>query len=230
MEESKFENNLRKKFEERRIEPSLNSWIKLESELKKSQPKKNNKWILYVAACLIGILIPTSFFINQKPNVENETIVIEDSKPQNPVEDIVEIDEKNAVVNAIQKKEVIQTPISESKKTVTEIKEKNQKPTESKLSEEDEKMINEWAMQVANSIKSLPDSSDEELINEVENLLESARKEMFAQKIIQNSTVDATALLDEVEWELDRDFREKIFDFLGDKYEKIKTALSLQHD
>lgn len=229
MGESKFEKNLREKFEERRIEPSLQAWKKLESGLKKSNPKNKKYWVFYVAAGFVGILILTTFFLNRNVGVENQIVIIENPQPKKSSETVSEIEGKEPIIETIREDEMVTTTIPESEKNIPK-KEIQQKPTEKKLSEEDEKFINEWALQVANSIKSLPDSSDEELINEVESLLESARKEMFAQKIIQETSVDAVALLDEVEWELDKNFREKIFDFLGDKYEKIRTTLSLNHD
>ena len=61
---------------------------------------------------------------------------------------------------------------------------------------------------------------------EVDSLLKLAQKELFSERIFRdNHSVDAMALLADVESELDRTFREQIFDMLKEGYVKVKTAV-----
>ena len=65
---------------------------------------------------------------------------------------------------------------------------------------------------------------------DVEALLNNARREIETQRIINNPKVDATALLEDVEWELEESFRDKVFDALGEGYNKVRTAVSERND
>jgi len=62
---------------------------------------------------------------------------------------------------------------------------------------------------------------------EIEALLAKAQQEITFRKLVSNSNkkVDATALLNSVEEELETSFREKVFEALGDQYKKVRTAV-----
>ena len=62
---------------------------------------------------------------------------------------------------------------------------------------------------------------------EIDALLAQAQREIATNRILNSSsgTVDAAALLLDVEIELERSFRDKVFDALGDGYKKIRTAV-----
>ncbi len=62
---------------------------------------------------------------------------------------------------------------------------------------------------------------------EIDALLAQARREIATNRILNSSsgTVDAAALLQDVEIELERSFRDRVFDALGDGYKKIRTAV-----
>ena len=83
-----------------------------------------------------------------------------------------------------------------------------------------------WAERVAMSIKQLPKDNEEALMEEVERLLYQAQMELQFKRKSEYSTIDAASLLEEVEFELNRTFRDKIFDFLGNEYEGLRTALA----
>ena len=62
---------------------------------------------------------------------------------------------------------------------------------------------------------------------EIDALLAQAQREIATNRILNSSsgTVDAAALLLDVEIELERSFRDRVFDALGDGYKKIRTAV-----
>lgn len=62
---------------------------------------------------------------------------------------------------------------------------------------------------------------------DIDALLAEAQREIKTQQILNRNTnkVDAAALLMDVETELDRSFRDKVFDALGESFQKIRTAV-----
>jgi len=65
-------------------------------------------------------------------------------------------------------------------------------------------------------------------MEEIDGLLAKAQREIENQKIRNSITgkVDATALLVGVELELEQSFRDKVFDALGNGFEKIRTSVA----
>jgi len=66
-----------------------------------------------------------------------------------------------------------------------------------------------------------------ENIEEVNTLLLKAQRDIQTEKVVHGMKrkVDATALLNEVEDDLETSFRDKVFEALGDGIEKVKTAV-----
>ncbi|MBT8275281.1 MAG: hypothetical protein KJO39_03975 [Bacteroidia bacterium] len=87
-----------------------------------------------------------------------------------------------------------------------------------------ESKVNEVVAEVENRIKTNSTVTPEE----VDALLMEAQREISNQRILNSQTkkVDAAALLEDVEFEMERSFRDKVFDALGDGYNKIKTAVA----
>ena len=62
---------------------------------------------------------------------------------------------------------------------------------------------------------------------EIDSLLRQAQREILEDKIFgKDNTVDAIALLADVEKELDKSFRDEIFDALKDGFIKVRTAVA----
>ena len=62
---------------------------------------------------------------------------------------------------------------------------------------------------------------------EVNQLLRQAQEEILATKVLRyDNSVDATALLADVEGELDKSFRDQSFDALKDGFVKVRTAVA----
>lgn len=91
------------------------------------------------------------------------------------------------------------------------------------LSQEELKII-----EVVDVIKQL--TADESLVSEreIDSLLKQAQREIIQQRIYDESTktVNADALLQDVEVELDQSFRAKVFDALKSSYNSVKTAVA----
>lgn len=81
--------------------------------------------------------------------------------------------------------------------------------------------------EVAQRIQQLQNSKKEVTDDEIEALLIEAQKELMLQKSYDKSTntVDPMALLLEVEFELDKSFRDKVFETLESGYVIVKNAV-----
>ena len=65
-------------------------------------------------------------------------------------------------------------------------------------------------------------------VEEIDALLADAQRDIATNRILNSKDrkVDATALLEDVETEMERSFRDKVFEALGDGYEKVRTAVA----
>lgn len=62
---------------------------------------------------------------------------------------------------------------------------------------------------------------------EIDTLLRQAQKEILEHKVFyKGNTIDAMALLVDVEDELDQSFRDRIFEALKEGYTKVRTAVA----
>lgn len=61
---------------------------------------------------------------------------------------------------------------------------------------------------------------------EIEALLLNAQQEITTQQILQSNTVNASALLLDVESELDASFKDRVFEALKTGFEKLKTTVA----
>ena len=253
-----LENNIREKLENRELKPSLGAWQKLELQLNETQPKKKSITWFYIAASLVGVLIATTMFLNNNESTVQNQIVKETFDIENEVEinnDVVyteiipsqkekTLEDKKAAKAANQNyNEVKPTPPQKESAVDKKIRRSdalastsvkvNEMESEKSIPEEglnEDKIFNAKVDEVVASVKSLQDRNSEVTAEEVENLLNNARRDIQTQTLFANSKVDAAALLSEVEWELEKSFRDKVFDALGEKFNKIRTAVLDRND
>ncbi len=249
----KFEDHIREQLQEREIQPSKDAWEKL--NLQKVEPSKKHRnatWYA-VAASIIGVIVVSSLiFRSQTTSVKNTNITKENKVL--PIKIEGEIILEKTVEKAIVSEEIIKnektkevslnnvktaktktintaiTEVDTSKSEIktTEIAVENIpiiKPESTTKSEEDlfeQSKINEVVAQV----QALEKENNSVTPDEIDALLQKAQNEIYSKNLISNSKkVDATALLNMVETELETTFREKVFDALGDRFEKVRTAV-----
>ena len=82
--------------------------------------------------------------------------------------------------------------------------------------------------EVVAKLREIQQTNKDITVEEVDALLANAQREIKNQRILFEATqkVDAAALLLDVELELERSFRDKVFDVLGDGFQKIRTAVT----
>ena len=174
-------------------------------------------------------------------NEFNELIVDPDSSEEDLAnEETILEDNVNSEVVPVQKKEIakkdVKEQIREKKEqeviATTIVEEKPEPLDENKLKKDlplnneafVESKVNEVVAEVENRVKTNSLVTPEE----VDALLIEAQREISNQRILNSQTkkVDAAALLEDIEFELERSFRDKVFDALGDGYNKIRTAVA----
>ncbi len=61
---------------------------------------------------------------------------------------------------------------------------------------------------------------------EIDRLLRKAQRDITTQKILKSKTVSASALLQDVEEEIDETFKQRVFEALKTGFQKVKTAVA----
>lgn len=92
----------------------------------------------------------------------------------------------------------------------------------------DSLLIDQTVEAVVAEVKLLEKNNHSVTAEEIDNLLRIAQRDIANRRILNSNTqkIDATALLNDVETELERSFRDKVFDALGKGYHKVRTAVA----
>lgn len=243
MEPTNFENNIRQKLEEREIQPSSQAWSKLEAMLPQQETKKRpSVWWYAVAAALVGVLLTVSL-LNNTPSTRVDAPMATEEIESKAVPTI-SVETNNNTDIALEE-EMVSIEKTENLKTQTTIQNKKEEASKiSKLTntapetsialqepEKIEKVINEQIIfnnqlnKVVAQVQELQQKNDTVTVSEVEILLAVAQKEINSQRILSSSKVDPIALLGDVEYEIDRSFRDRVFLALGDGFDAVKGAI-----
>ena len=156
----------------------------------------------------------------QKDKVEPENIQQSHTKTQidkTPLKTLV-----NKKQEAIIKEKETKTAVVANVNT-TDVAKTNIKREVKVLSFEDQKVKD-----VVAQIQQLQEDNKEVTAEEIDALLEAAQKEITMQKLYDEATnkVDANALLQSVENDLEQSFRAKVFEAIKSGYESVKTAVA----
>ena len=247
----KFEDDIREKLQNREITPSAEAWAKLDRQLEPSRPRRGFRqywWAVAAAIVLIAVSVP-QFFRTEEATTEfaEEEVIQEQSSPIKKAEELLVTESQEESPKSI---EQIAEATPEVERTNTEsdpverktIKERTMPALASAVvkkdipavkSEPEEKMIQ--------SPQSFEDAKVDEVVaqvqelnqngevsaEEVEALLLKAQRDISNRKMLEGKVVevDARALLMDVETEIERTFRDRVFEALGEGFEKVRTAV-----
>lgn len=251
----KFEDSLKEKLEERRLQPSDNSWESLSNRLEANSAKSNNKrfWWFGIAASFVGVLIITTVFFtkdiekNREPAIvdTNEPVIYESDGKDNKLNQVVKEDiagesqVSEPKTETIKKEAVLQKQLKKKQEQL--VKEKKSEAVAQTVTKKDE--ISQDNKGDVTKVLTFKDIKVQEVVAqinelkkfnktvsdaEIDSLLDRAQKEITLQKLYNESTkrVDAEALLQGVEADLDQSFRERVFEALRSGYESVKTAVA----
>ncbi len=247
----KFDKNVKEQLEKRTIQPSSDAWGKLSKRLdaEEQTEKKTSYWWLGIAASIIGVvLVATQFFNNNTEEiipqvVDNPSKVEEIKIIKEPIK-VVSETQKIVSIKKEDKVEVSHTP-SKLKKEM-DLEERPIEITTNKSNLEDSKIIHESTevleeklsfeeqkiQDIVAKVHNLKEQNKEVSDTEIEALLQQAQQEIAFKKLYNESTglVDANALLQDVEEELDKSFRTRVFEALKKSYGTVKTAVAQRND
>ena len=253
MAPDKFEKYIREKMQEREITPSADAWEKIAGQLPAGQEKWKKPIIWYsIAASFVGILIIGLYVIQSpKPELESPVQVVAteekeadknpEVKKELPVTRIPEAQQTEALAETPatlqpddydkgQERPLKTIPVSTkqdlaSAEISVPVEKENISPGEIKKKEE--LIIEAKITEVVAEVRLLEMNSEALTEAEVDSLLRKAQGELLKEKIFNSDrTVDAMALLNEVEDELDRSLRDQIFDRLKSGFNKVRTAVA----
>lgn len=234
MEPKKFENDIKKVLQKREIKPSAEAWEQLEQRLQreKGTAKTHFWWVSGVAATAIVFFLLGSYFTSpitsETPQIVKETPetqVLQDKTAEPEVLPVAtseeeEIQEETSV-ETTSKNAIFEAPVSEASKE--EIAVASQDPSEEIIAIEEEASVERISLNDIKTDIAAQNFSTEVSDHEIEALLLLATAELEANPAY---TVSADDLLHEVEFELDRSFRQKVFEVVKDKLLKAKTAVA----
>ena len=120
------------------------------------------------------------------------------------------------------KEKTVETPVTAIAQAATKTKEVK---TIEKIQKED--FINLKVDEVVAKVEDLQTTNRDVTAQDVEALLQKAQRDIATQRLLEESTttIDPASLLNDVENELERSFRDKVFDALGEGFNKIRTAV-----
>jgi len=244
----KFEKDIKDKLEQRKLQPSDDAWEVLQKRF--DDVSKNNKdrkgfWWLGLAASIVGVLIMVNVLTKADGHVDEPVIV--DTEASDAEMDIKVIEPIETIDSPIinSKKDPLKNNSEmvkvEAANNVKEQKEKlvviekiplnnkvmAQEDTIQKapvvLSDEDKKV-----QEVVTKILELQETNVSITDAQIDSMLYTAQKDLNIQTVYNNNTkkVDAMALLQDVEFEIEKSFRDKVFEALKSSYKSVKTAVA----
>lgn len=213
-------------------------------------------WIGIAASVIGVILVTTQFYKSTESVKDLPIIVNTNASQKSDKESISEPVYKNEVVTNLEEhkeeakvvnstvitsasdsKTVEKSKFIEKEKTILPIEKPrnsiaslepmknitNDNSTVKTLTQEELKII-----EVVDVIKQLQASESSVSNKEIDSLLKQAQREILKQRIFDETTrtVNAVALLQDVEVELEHSFRDKVFEALKSSYNSVKTAVA----
>ena len=221
MAPNKIDQQFKHQLETRQLQPSNQAWEKLSAQLESHQKNKKREFLqwLSVAALLIVALSVGGAFMFKKLQPADMPVIVD--RPNHNVEPSKEIITNTPVENidavsatTFNEKNTTEHLSSEEKQPVTtkdetiQIAENKETSIEFLQSFEDQKVD-----EVMASITEIQNKNNEVTEQEIELLLKEAQRDILMNKIYNEQTkkVNASALLAQVEGELNQSFRDKVF-------------------
>ncbi|MEM8507526.1 MAG: hypothetical protein AAF717_06835 [Bacteroidota bacterium] len=248
----KLEKHIRKKFKEREITPSTGVWERIDNALGEEQPSRTRSpffWAMGIAASLLIVAILSIRYWNAGEKQPIEVKLVEGAAKNGTL-----IEEKQPVTSLGQEKKEDSMLRTENSTFVVKEEQSDRKKDKHlpEMLQEDvtvaEKMLESGnsQLQEVTTTERVIDMQIEDKLNEVlaqvnamedneiavtdaeiDSLLLAAQQELLVEGVIrENGTVDALALLNEVEEELDQTFRDQLFDTLKEGFFKLRTAVA----
>lgn len=243
MAPSKFEKHIKKSLQEREIRPSANAWNRVSGQLEVSKkPKKKAYYWYAMAASLIGFLLVSVWYFNGEESWDVPQTVVKENQ-DNPIEQqqvpVVVLEENSTLEDNTEIEKIVppkktikvaslpEIEIPEKKSVVVEAEPSSHVERVTLVPDISEGLIDLKIAEIAAQVDMLEKENRVVTNDEIDALLLKARQEILENKIFRkDNSVDAMALLADVEDELDKSFRDEIFDALKNGLIKVRTAVA----
>lgn len=226
MEQNKLENEFRNKLSQREINPSENSWDRLDTMLtvaEEKKPVRRYSWI-YIAASIIGFAFLGSFFLNQSDKnvtIESNKVVIENNQKVEPIQkEPHSINSSNLQTESIAVISEVKNVKKNPRVIKSTINNQNQLAQNSNLDSVTTRLKNSQSIQETEQI-----ASSNRNDNSVDGMLASVQTTSKPDNLKSTLKVNPNALLLQVDGELELSFREKALNTITKKYKEAKEAL-----
>ena len=236
-----FEKHIKEKLEERRIKASSRSWDEISARLGEVNVRKRPFYYRYaVAALLAGILVSVVWIFRDSTRSEiDEQPLVNGPMNEKPESDIIEeqlIPSPSSTVVIFE--------VNETDKEESVLAEANEQTSESAYSSPeivnipseipDKAIVNDpdilidaKVTEVAAQVELMERRNEVVTDAEVDSLLRNAQRELMAdRKFREGQEVDASSLLAGVEEEINKSFRDQVFEKLKQGFVKVRTAVA----
>ena len=250
----KFEEQLKEKLEKRTIQPSPEAWNALADRLDHHDKHKNTRsfWWLGIAASIVGIILVSTFVFKGSETKSNTPIIVdiesnEDVNGNDKISEDIIVSQQETLAET-----KMETTISQEEQTTPKVDKpsvtksskapiitneavaSNDLKQQEQIQKEQEVIVNtsdfekEKLNAVVAEITRLQAENQEVSEAEIDSLLKQAEREILTNKLKNSNTrtVDANALLQDVEADLEQSFRTRVFEALLNNYETVKTAVA----
>ncbi|WP_223034826.1 hypothetical protein [Hanstruepera marina] len=256
----KFEEHIKDKLEQRAIKPRETAWNKLAERLDANDQKLSHAkfWLIGIAASIVIVLVVSNIFFNNNEvsNGTNTIKVVNSNETGSEVKEqpnssetftTDEVSDDETEKDKIEKDNKIQPNFIQQQKVAT-VKKKNQPRNTSSKNVKIERMasnkvndkeegINKLNIESAEKISTLaitdlvPDNT-KNIDNEIDSLLSKAQKDVYSKTADNKEElkISPQGLLEEIEFDLDQSFRDKVFQKLKSSYKKVSTAVAHRND
>ncbi len=227
MEQNNIETQIREKLNSREIKPTEMAWDKLDAMLSLAEQKKSIRsfgWLNIAAGILVFLSIGFYFF-NQNSTENNVVVKDEVNK---------DVNENNSFKINKQEEQVAENPKlktknpQQSSKTFNQINPKLIESNPEKLSSNREVIAENPTPKIKIDEKPLQVKSQ---LDDIDALLATASKSVKekSQKSDTKIKINSSALLTQVDGEVDLTFRKKVLNIITKNYEEIKVVLTTRN-
>lgn len=240
MEPNNTDKQIKNLLEKREITPSLKSWEELRSRLDASEKKKTPLyWYLALAASFVAGILIVSLLFNTKTSNDNPVVFEEQILKTTELQNEIPVFDSLGKVTQISNSKVPNVIEEVSVKEIEANNKPETKPDENpatdsavaeNIPEEESVVLYKKVEDVIAQVSSEETEQDFMRASEIDVLLAKATAEILKekQKYLYKSQgfVSASDLLNDVEYEMEQSFREKIFEMLKEGFNKSRTAVA----
>jgi hypothetical protein len=181
--------------------------------------------------------------ISESPRLEDNTLnntpIIASENIKNDLDEPVKVPENKMIPN----KDVTVTAAKEdqpqkkataelipliNKEAIAEvITDPKEMPNDKSTPTKEDVFVNNKVDAVVAEVRQMKELNNTVTAAEIDDLLSKAQRDIATNRILasSNKKIDPSALLQDIESEMERSFRDKVFEALGDGYNKVRTAV-----